>query len=182
VATFDASNRAPHWVLVGLMGSGKSTIGELIAERTGRPYVDSDGRVETASGLTAEGVAAAHGMVALHRLELQVLEDALRAPTPTIIGSAASVVDTSHGRALLSECAAVVWLQVPVDELVRRVREGGDHRPLGDDVADTLRAQAHRRGPLYEDVATVTVDASGDPATVAAEIVDALAATTGNDG
>ena len=157
------------------MGTGKSTVGRILAERTARPYVDSDARVEAASGLDAAGVAAAHGIVALHRLELQVLEAALQSPDPSVIGSAASVVDTAAGRALLATADEVVWLQVPLDVLIERVAEGGDHRPFGDNRVAVLREQAASRRPLYEQVATVTVDADRKPEAVAAEILAAVA-------
>src|SRR5262249_6752285 len=70
-----------HLVLVGPMGAGKSTIGEIVAKRLDRPYIDSDDEVERRTGRTARQIAAAEGLAALHRLELTVLRDSLSKET-----------------------------------------------------------------------------------------------------
>jgi shikimate kinase len=142
-----------HLVLVGPMGSGKSTIGTIVANRLGRPYLDSDSEVHRRTGRTAREIAESDGLDALHRLELTVLRDALASGTPSVIGSAASVVDQSIGRLALSMPRQVVWLHADADHLARRSAAGGSgHRPVVDP------AVIQRREPLYRSVATTVVD------------------------
>jgi shikimate kinase len=142
-----------HLVLVGPMGAGKSTIGTIVAERLGHSYVDSDGEVERRTGRTARQIAETDGIDALHRLELTVLRDALSNRAPSVIGSAASVVDESVGRLALGMSRQVVWLHADAEHLAQRSAAGGsDHRP------DVDPSVVQRREPLYRSVATSVVD------------------------
>jgi shikimate kinase len=142
-----------HVVLVGPMGSGKSTIGSIVANRLGRSYLDSDTEVQRRTGRTARDIAETEGLAALHRLELTVLRDALANPTPSVIGSAASVVDQSVGRLALGMPRRVVWLHADAEHLARRSAAGGsNHRPAVDP------SVIKRREPLYRSVATTVVD------------------------
>jgi len=142
-----------HLVLVGPMGAGKSTIGEIVAKRLDRPYIDSDDEVERRTGRTARQIAAAEGLAALHRLELTVLRDSLSKETPAVIGSAASVVDESTGRLALGMARHVVWLHADAEHLARRTAASGhEHRPIVDS------SVVQQREPLYRSVATAMVD------------------------
>jgi shikimate kinase len=84
-----------HVALVGLMGTGKSTAGRIVARRLGRPYVDNDDGLEAAAGRTAREIQDDDGEEALHALELEVLRGALARTEPAVIGAAASVVDSA---------------------------------------------------------------------------------------
>lgn len=150
-----------HLVLVGLMGSGKSTCGRLAAERLGREFVDTDDVIEAAEGRTVREIWLADGEPAFRRLEQQVLLDALRAETPAVIAAAGGVVlDADNRRALVESPALVAWLFAAPEALVDRVT-GGGHRPLlDDDPAATLAAMAEERAALYAEVADVTIDVS----------------------
>jgi|GEM_PF-461728 len=167
VALRRAARTRDHLVLVGAMGVGKSTVGHIVATRSGRPYVDSDDVVQQRTGRTAREVAEADGLHALHELELVVCRDALASSTPTVIGTAASVVDTSTGRLAVATARHVVWLRTDHETVLRRMREG-DHRPTVD------AATALGRDREYAAVATVIVDEEGlDPGVVADKIMDA---------
>ena len=122
-----------HLVLVGPMGAGKSTIGKIVAARLRRPYIDSDDEVERRTSRTARQIAESDGLPALHRLELNVLRDALTHEEACVIGSAASVVDESLGRLVLMMCRHVAWLHADAEHLERRgVAGGSEHRPVVD--------------------------------------------------
>ena len=129
----DRQRSLDHVVLVGPMGAGKSTVGKIVAERLRRPYIDSDDEVERRTGRTAREIADSDGLPALHRLELTVLRDALAREEPSVIGSAASVVDESLGRLALMTCRHVAWLHADAEHLAQRSAAGGsDHRPAVD--------------------------------------------------
>jgi shikimate kinase len=153
-----------HVVFVGAMGSGKTTIGTIVAERLGRRYVDSDAELERRSGRSARRIAEADGLAALHALELQVLLDAVAMDEPAVIGSAASVVDDRTGRLALGTARRVVWLRINDHDRVARAARS-DARPAVDPDA------ARRRAPLYASVATIVVDIDDLTPEEAADIV-----------
>jgi shikimate kinase len=159
-----------HLVLVGPMASGKTTVGKLVAASLRRPFVDSDEQLRITTGVTARDIASTNGLDALHAAERDALRTAVTSAEPSVIASAASVIDTSAGRAALETARDVVFLRVPAD-VARRREDTGAHRP------DIDPGEATRRAPLYESVATATVDV-GDltPDEVAARVVQAVEA------
>lgn len=165
-----------HVVLVGLMGSGKTTVGTLLAERLGRPLVDTDAAVETATGRTVREIWLDDGEPAYRVLENGVVVDALASPVPSVIAAAGGVVLSPDNRRALAEAVAlVVWLSADPAVLVGRALTG-DHRPLlDDDPVGTLRRMADDRHDLYAEVAdaVIRVDDRG-PTEVVAEIVALL--------
>src|SRR5437868_9719650 len=88
-----SATSAEHVVLLGLMGSGKTTIGRALAAHLGWSVSDSDEYIQRATGQTARQLLAAAGVDALHRLEAQHLLDALATAGPAVVCAAASVVD-----------------------------------------------------------------------------------------
>ena len=127
---------ARHVVLVGLMGSGKTTVGRLLATRLGRPFVDSDEVIETREGRTVREIWRTDGEQAFRELETAALQAALSADEPSVIAAAGGVVLADRNRMALREADAdVVWLQADPAVLVGRAMRG-DHRPLLDGDAE----------------------------------------------
>jgi shikimate kinase len=145
-------------VLVGLMGTGKSSVGRLLAARRGVPFVDSDDRLAETDGRTAAEIRAGDGEDRLHALEAQQVVQ-LDAGRRQVVAAAASVVEDEAARSRLAELRTV-YLRADPAVLAERVGRSG-HRPLPEDpdaFAAYLRAQDARRRPLYESVATLVVD------------------------
>lgn len=149
---------AQHLVLVGMMGSGKTTIARIVGERLGRPVLDSDQLVEARTGRTVRDIFETDGEPAFRALETEVLREALATTTPSVIAAAGGVVLSAENRRLLTTSASrVVWLCADPSTLVERVR-GGGHRPLLDaDPAGTLQRMFVEREPLYREVADAIV-------------------------
>ena len=149
---------AQHLVLVGLMGSGKTTVSRVIAERLQRRVLDSDAVIESRTGRTVREIFATDGEVAFRTLESEVLAEALASVEPVVIAAAGGVVLSDANRAALKTAQAkVVWLCADPLVLVDRVKSGG-HRPLLDgDAQGTLLQMAADREPLYREVADVIV-------------------------
>jgi shikimate kinase len=145
-------------VLVGLMGSGKTTVGRLLAERLGRPLVDNDEELEGRSGATAAEIEERDGRQVLHGLEAEILLDAMESNTASVIVAAGSVVeDPSCLDRLRSPAAMVVWLRGTPAELAERAASSS-HRPTGGGIEATLAQQAERRGPRFAEIAGQVVD------------------------
>jgi len=155
-------------VIVGMMGSGKTTLGRALAERLQRPLLDSDAEIERQRGVTGAEIAAREGVEALHALERSVLLRALRDPSPLVMTAAASVVTDAECRRAMAS-AFVIWLDAPVDALAARVARGAHRRPI--DVEAAARLALERREAFVE-VADLRLDALRPPG----ELVDAALA------
>ena len=157
-----------HLVLVGLMGSGKTTVGRLVAVRLGRPFLDNDDELGRRTGVTARELTARDGLDALHRAEAETLTAMLDRPAPSVIGAAASVVESPLMRDLLRQ-HFVVWLDAAPEVLAARAA-AGTHRP--DLPAAELRAA---RAALYEQVSALRVDTTDmTPEDAAALVAEAF--------
>jgi shikimate kinase len=161
-----------HLVLVGLMGSGKTTVGRLLAERLGRHFVDSDEAIESREGRTVREIWLTDGEPAFRELETVALREALAMQAPSVIAAAGGVVLAERNRAALKAADVdVVWLRADPAVLVDRASRG-HHRPLLDaDAGATLRAMAADRDERYREVATATVDVADLSPT---ELADAI--------
>jgi shikimate kinase len=162
-----------HVVLVGMMASGKSTVGRLVADRLGRPLVDSDGLVERRTGRTVREIFETDGEPGFRQLEAAALADALSSPEPAVIAAGGGVVLAAENRASLTTGdTLVVWLRAVPGVLAARV--AGGERPLLDaDAEGALRQLSADREPLYAEVADVVVDAGRPLGEVADAVVEA---------
>ncbi|HEY4611126.1 MAG TPA: shikimate kinase [Ilumatobacteraceae bacterium] len=147
-----------HLVLVGLMGSGKTTVARIAAERLGREVIDSDQVIERLTGRTVRQIFADDGEDAFRAFETAALLDALATPQPAVIAAAGGVVLREQNRTALKQAnAKIVWLCASPDVLVTRAMSGG-HRPLlDDDPAGTLQRMFEERESLYREVADAVV-------------------------
>jgi shikimate kinase len=159
------------------MGSGKTTVGQQVAEALRRPFVDSDAVIEAATGRTVRDIWLADGEPVFRALETEALRNALKEEEPIVIAAAGGIVLSWENREILKEGNAfVVWLTADPSTLVGRAQQG-EHRPLLDDDADAaLHAMATERESLYRDVADATVDAGERSVDdVARDVVDSFA-------
>lgn len=173
-------------VLVGLMASGKSTVGRRLAGLLGRPFVDADDALVEHLGRTIPEIFAAEGETGFRNREAAFLGELLDRADAPIVATGGGVVLRPENRARLSEhpTATVVWLRGAPAFLASRAK-AKPHRPLlsGDadprEVFDRLHAE---RAAFYEEVADVIIDiepfhAVGDkPKQAMAERIAALLA------
>ena len=161
-----------HVVLVGLMGSGKTTVGAALAAALGVPHRDSDIDIQRETGLTGRQFAARDGIEALHAREARHLLDAVRRPGTTVISAAASTLDDPVCRARMrARKHLVVWLRATPEQIAARLRPD-DHRPdFGPDLAAVIAGQARSRTAALRDVADLTLDAMRPPAELVATVL-----------
>ena len=148
-------------VLVGPMGSGKSTVGRALADREQMNHLDLDEMVVAARGLTIPEIFEVEGESGFRTLEHDALSSAL-VGGPAVISAGGGVVTIESNRDLLGRSGAlVVWLDASVEVLTGRVGDGAT-RPLlaGDDVEGALRTKIAERAEGYHDVADIRIDTS----------------------
>lgn len=162
-------------LLVGMMGSGKSTVGRILADATGWPYVDNDELVADLYGDTPRSLLAERGEAAMRRAESEALAAGIAVPAPAIVGVAAGVILDADDRLALRNGGIVVWLRAGAAELAARAA-GADHRPwLDGDAVAWMTATMLEREPLYASVADRVVETdAASPADTVAELLDWL--------
>jgi shikimate kinase len=165
-----------HLVLVGLMGAGKTTVGQRCAKLLDRPFVDTDELVVAAAGVPFDDIWAAEGEQGFRARERVAVADAAASPTPLVIScGGGAVLDPENRRVLRSE-GVVVWLTASATELASRLVHD-DSRPLlaGGDKTATLARLGSLREPAYEAAAHVQVDTDGrTPEEIADVVVEEL--------
>jgi shikimate kinase len=163
---------------MGLMGSGKTTVGRMLAERLGWPLHDSDVEIEAATGRTVKLLRDELGVDEMHELERRQLLDALADPGNSVIAAAASVVDSQACRdALRAPGVTVVFLTASPGVAAARF-ESSEHRPwFGSDPQTFLAEQAAARYPLFRSVDPIELatDDVAPPALVDAALDGLLA-------
>ena len=157
-------------VLVGFMGAGKTTVGHILAERLGQPFVDSDVLIEQRTGRSIRDIFAAEGEACFRELEHATVAELVRGPE-AVIALGGGAAEDPRTRALL-RTARVIYLRVDYREALSRV--GGDaYRPLlhRPDLDQVYR----RRLPVYESLSMLAVDTDGrQPDAVAHQILAEL--------
>jgi shikimate kinase len=163
----------PLIVLVGPMGSGKSTVGELLAERLGVPYRDTDADIVAAQGREIADIFVDEGELYFRELERQALRAAV-AEHPGVLALGGGAILDDSTRELLAGLP-VVYLSLDVEEAVRRVGLNQARPLLAVNPRRQWRELMDARRHLYTEVARVVV-ATDDrtPEEVAQAVLEAL--------
>jgi shikimate kinase len=170
---------ADRLLLIGMMASGKTTVGRIVAERLGWGYLDSDEQVCERTGRSVREIFEEDGEAAFRKEERLALEAAVADDQPRVISVAGGAVLDLANRTLLRRAGTVAWLRAAPEVLAERVEASGQgHRPLlGDDPTGNLRRLDAERRPIYEELADIVVDVEGrTPEALAEHLVQELAA------
>lgn len=148
-------------VLIGLSGSGKSTIGHSLSARLRMPLLDTDRLIEDRAGMLVAGIFARDGEDAFRALE----EDAVRSACAgsNIVATGGGAVLRTANRRAMRRANLVIWLDLPLAVLAQRLAShaGDEERPLlRGDVFDRLHTLWEDRRPLYAQAAHVRVGGS----------------------
>ena len=170
---------APKAVLVGLPGSGKSTIGRRLAKALGVGLLDTDAAIEQQTQRTIAEIFATDGEQEFRRIEEQVVRAALAEHDGVLSLGGGAVTSPGVCEALAGH--TVIYLEIGAREGVRRTG-GAAVRPLlaGPDRAEKYRDLMAKRVPLYRRVATIRVDTNRrNPGAVVRNILSRLETTSG---
>ena len=172
-----ADVRVPHIVLVGLPGSGKSTVGRALAEATGRDFLDFDTEIERRAGSSVAEIFAARGEVYFRGLERQITEE-LRETGNFVLAPGGGWVANTDCLVLLRPPATVIYLQIQPDRALRRMASDVVSRPLlsrADPLAELTKLLTEREAAYLRADHTVRVDFLREKEVVA--LIVALAAS-----
>ncbi|MHC4551680.1 MAG: shikimate kinase [Planctomycetota bacterium] len=145
-------------ILIGMPGSGKSTVGVLLAKRVGFGFVDTDLFIQAGEGRSLQRLIEINGMRRFCEIECRYAERVDVAET--VIATGGSVVYYDSAMQALGKNGTIVYLKLPLAELEKRL---GDLNARGVvlEPGETLPALYAKRTPLYEQWADITVDLSG---------------------
>ena len=134
--------------LLGFMGSGKSTVGELLAQELGWPFIDLDATIEAARGQTVREIFEREGEAPFRVMEHAVLTEASKSEPAVIALGGGTFVQPSNLEFIRATGGATVWLDCSLKELLRRC-EGINNRPLFRDPASFAQL-LEQRLPFYQ--------------------------------
>jgi shikimate kinase len=160
--------------LIGFMGAGKSTVGELLAERLRYEAIDLDEIVLERSGCTAiSEIFTTRGELSFRQLESQVFKDILDKQVPSVVMTGGGIVELEENRELLAQISKrggiVVYLQAEFSEIAERLKEDSS-RPLFQDAKMALERYT-KRISFYEAAASLTVKTRGKTPLQVVELV-----------
>lgn len=150
--------------LIGLRGAGKSTLGQMLADDLGYPFVELSREIEKFAGCSIAEIQALYGQSAYRRYERRALEEAIQIYPEAVIATPGGLVsDAATFNLLLAHCTTV-WLQAAPEDHMARVRAQGDLRPMAasPEAMDDLRQILAGRAAFYSK-ADLTVDTSAAP-------------------
>ena len=155
---------SPRVALIGLRGAGKSTLGKMLAQDLGFPFVELSQEIEKFAGCSVAEIQALYGVNAYRRYERRALEETIQIYSEAVIATPGGLVsDPASFNLLLSHCTTV-WLQAEPEDHMRRVTAQGDTRPMAasKEAMEDLKGILTGRAPFYSK-AQMRVNTSEQP-------------------
>lgn len=143
--------RRQRIALIGLRGGGKSTLGALLAQKRGVPFIELDREIERRSGTTLSEIFDMFGQETFRRAERDALDDVLRRHPAFVIATSGSIVTEPGTLELLLTSCFTVWVRAEPEEHMKRVMAQGDMRPMAHNARamEDLMSILRSREPLY---------------------------------
>jgi XRE family aerobic/anaerobic benzoate catabolism transcriptional regulator len=144
--------RANRVCLVGLRGAGKSTLGALVGDELGVPFVELNVEIEEHSGMPVNEILAMYGQEGYRRLEAQAVDRVISTYDQLILAVAGGIVAEPDTYKTLLSRFHTIWIKAEPEEHMARVRAQGDTRPMAGnpEAMDHLRSILNSREALYE--------------------------------
>lgn len=165
---------ADNIILIGFMGSGKSTMGVMLSYKLRRPFLDTDKWIEKQEGRCITDIFAVEGEEYFRQRETELLKKLQKERSEKIISVGGGTPLREENRKLLHQLGTVLYLKVSAETVYERL-QGDNTRPLlqGDDPMKKIRDLLEMRSGIYEEAADVVVIGDGKkPAKVMKEILE----------
>jgi XRE family aerobic/anaerobic benzoate catabolism transcriptional regulator len=172
-----ASENRRRIALLGLRGGGKSTLGQLLADKLGVPFIELDREIERRSGAPLSEIFDMFGQETFRRAEREALDDVLRRHPHFVIATSGSIVTEPGTLELLLSSCFTIWVRAEPEEHMKRVMAQGDMRPMAknaramDDLVSILKS----REPLYAKAEAVIATTGQSPEQNLAELLRLIA-------
>lgn len=163
-------------VLIGMRGSGKTTIGKILAQKMGRELVEMDELITRKAGLSIPEIVEKHSWEKFRDIEEEITSE-VAARNNIINASGGGIVTREKNIAKLKKQGVLVWLQADVDTLLNRIGENADRPPLveGRSRREDMELTLKERANLYQQAADLTVNTENKtPEEVADLIINLL--------
>ena len=151
--------KGPHLVLIGFMGSGKTSIGRSLSYKLRRAFYDTDKIIAEREGMSISEIFASKGENYFRQLETDVLRDARDDKIPRIYSLGGGTPVLLQNQPIITTCGTVVYLRIQPEAVFERLKNDTT-RPLlqCDDPLEKIRKLIKERGPAYERCADIIVD------------------------
>ena len=153
-----------HLVLIGYRGSGKTSIGKLVARLLGMEYIDTDIQIQARAGCSIREIFADQGEEAFRDMETRALADLLASKelSPTLIETGGGIIMRPENREMIKKMGMVIWLAVSPEVATARITADSfsdeQRPPLSDQsLAEEVERMIALRNPLYSELADVHV-------------------------
>ncbi|MDD3265260.1 MAG: shikimate kinase, partial [Dehalococcoidales bacterium] len=148
--------------LIGFMGSGKTTVGRILAGKTGKRLVELDRLIEINAGSTIPEIFSARGETAFREAEIDAVKEIAEVPNQ-VISCGGGVVLNKINMDRLKENAVVVYLEVNTDEIMQRMQSQSIEKPVLNDPCDPdeVRQLVNFREPFYRSYADISINSTG---------------------
>lgn len=160
-----SASQTSHCFLIGYRGCGKSSIGQRLAKRLGRPFIDTDREVEREAKTTIAEIFAREGESGFRDRETRALRNVVTSP-PSVIATGGGMILRPENRDAMKQHGLVFWLQASPDELWRRIHcdsQSASTRPALTDLPgpDEVRQLLDSRSPCYRETAHHVITTDG---------------------
>lgn len=159
-------------ILIGMRGSGKSTVGKLLSQKLQFHFIETDHEIEKKTGKNIASLVKQHGWDFFRRVEKEII-CSLKSITNSVVATGGGVILSENNISVLKTLGKIIYLETPVDQLVDRVGDDlnrpflTDAKTRREDIEKTLEG----RESLYLKTADITVQTSKSISEVIDEII-----------
>ena len=169
------TNQSDSIILIGPMGSGKTSTGRILAKEMGFDFLDTDEEVVESTGVSIAYIFDVEGESGFRQREHQALMKFLDNDN-VVIATGGGIITNDESRAIIQSHKRVIYMKTSIEKQIERAT-GSEKRPLliDEDPAAKLHELMLTRGPLYEEISDIKIDTDErKPSEIALEIIDRL--------